>query len=69
MELDEQYYGIWDSTVEVKKHRHKSETSTKVLRVFCFLSGNHANNVFLQVKEVYFSAANSTSSTQIEKDK
>lgn len=47
-----------------ENHRNKSGASTKVFRGFCFLRGNPANNVFLQVKEVYFSAANSTGSTQ-----
>lgn len=64
MELDEQYYGIWDRKVEVKNHRHKSGANTKVLEIFCFLRDNHANDVFLQVLD-NFSAANSTTNTQI----
>lgn len=59
---------IQDSKVELKNHRDKSGESTKVL-VFCFLRGNHSNNLFLQVKEMYFSDANSTRSTQANKDR
>lgn len=66
MELDEQEYVMWDGKVDMKITEINQEgASTKMFGGFCFLRGNHANNVFLQVKEVHFSAANSTGSTQI----
>lgn len=64
MELDEHYSGIWESKVEVKKHRHKSGANTKLLECVA-----PTNNVSLKVKVVCFLAANSTRSIQTQKGK